>query len=257
LQKPYDVMKIRQMQDKAVWGQGAGTSPRARSRLWVLLLVLGLIPATVLAETATAAPAGDYLYVDDVIYINLRSGPETQSPTLKVIKSGTRMKLLERDEERGVSRVELDTGEEGWVLNRFVKGVPIARDLLDAAHSKITQLEDTARELQAAANRARQERDRSIEELAGLQKENKRLERELNEIRAISSNAVKTLEQNRALRQERERQNKRLQEVEDKYDALSAKVYTIGIGAALISLAVGIYIGYTPTRRQNRWRRVG
>ncbi|HFD91920.1 MAG TPA: TIGR04211 family SH3 domain-containing protein [Gammaproteobacteria bacterium] len=233
--------------------------PAAAGRvpLWALLLALGLAPAFPAMAETSAAQAGDYLYVDDIIYINLRTGPNTQSPTVKVIKSGTRMRLLERDESRGVSRVVLDTGEEGWVLDRFVKDTPIAQDLLDAAHRKIARLEDDARQLKEAASRYQQERDSSIKELTTLQQENQRLARELSEIKAISSSAVETLEQNRALKVEKERQNKKLKEVERQYAALSTKVYTIGIGAALVSLALGIYIGYTPTRRQNRWRRVG
>lgn len=248
------MIKIRQIQKKTVVrGQDPGVGDFLR--LWPLLLALGLIPVEMAVAEAETAPT--YLYVDDVIYINLRSGPDTQSSTLKVIKSGTRMKFLERDEERGVSRVVLDSGEEGWVLDRFVKGTPIAQDLLDAAHGEIARLEDNARKLQAAADRYQKERDDSIKELASLKQENQRLARELKEIKAISSSAVRILEQNRALKQEKERQNKRLKEVEGQLSALSAKVYTIGIGAALISLALGIYIGYTPTRRQNRWRRVG
>ncbi|HFQ91787.1 MAG TPA: TIGR04211 family SH3 domain-containing protein [Chromatiales bacterium] len=248
LQKPHDEMRI---------GQERNGNFARRGLPWLWLLAVWLSPfSPAVGESAISTP-GEYLYVDDVIYINLRSGPDTQSPTLKVIKSGTRLKLLERDESKGVSRVALDSGEEGWVLNRFVSTMPIAQDLLDAANEKIVLLEEDTRRLKENVRRLQMERDKGLEEAAALEKEKQRLARELREIKAISGSAVETLEQNRALRLEKEQQNKKLKEMESRYAALSTQVYTIGIGAALVSLALGIYIGYTPTRRQNRWRRVG
>jgi len=248
LQKPHDEMRI---------GQERNGNFARRGLPWLWLLAVWLSPfSPAVGESAISTP-GEYLYVDDVIYINLRSGPDTQSPTLKVIKSGTRLKLLERDESKGVSRVALDSGEEGWVLNRFVSTMPIAQDLLDAANEKIALLEEDTRRLKENVRRLQMERDKGLEEAAALEKEKQRLARELREIKAISGSAVETLEQNRALRLEKEQQNKKLKEMESRYAALSTQVYTIGIGAALVSLALGIYIGYTPTRRQNRWRRVG
>jgi len=236
---------------------------RSQCRLLPVALVIWLIAPTALlaeevleAEMSPAVQGERYLYVDDVIYINVRSGPEAQAPTLKVIKSGVRMKLLQRDEERGVSRVILDTGEEGWVLNRYVRETPIARQLIDTANRKIERLENTAKEQKDAVHQFQAQRDNSNAELTSLKQENKRLSRELSEIKAISSNAVKAMDQNRALTLEKGRQDKKLREIESEHAALKSKVYMIGIGAALVSLALGAYIGYTPTRRQSRWRQV-
>jgi len=216
--------------------------------------------ATAFAEDTalphTAPQQAQYLYVNDVIYINLRNGPGPQDPTLSVIPSGTRLQVLEQDADKAIARVRLDSGEEGWVLNRFLREDPIARDRLAAAQASITTLTEQNKSLNQRLAQIRDQRGASDKQLRKLKRENKRLASELQEIRAISADAVATQRQKRVLQGQLDEQKSRLLILENEHTGLQNKVYLTGISAALVSLVIGFYIGYTPVRRQKQWRRL-
>lgn len=200
--------------------------------------------------------AEEYAYVNDVIYINLRSGPGPQDPTLSVIPSGTRLQMLERDVDKGISRVRLDTGEEGWVLNRFLREDPIARDRLAAAQASIATLTGQNKTLSQSLAQVHDERGAIDKQLSTLKRKNKRLAGELKELRAISAGAVAAQRQKRVLQQQMDEQKSRLYTLENEHSALQNRVYLTGVSAAIVSLVIGFYIGYTPVRRQKQWRRL-
>ena len=58
-------------------------------------------------------------YVTDSLAITLRTGPELDRKITAMIKSGQSMEILEKGDEW--SLVQLPSGIEGWVLNRFIK----------------------------------------------------------------------------------------------------------------------------------------
>jgi len=58
-------------------------------------------------------------YVTDSLEITLRTGPELDRKITAMIKSGQSMEILEKGDEW--SLVQLPSGIEGWVLNRFIK----------------------------------------------------------------------------------------------------------------------------------------
>jgi len=68
-------------------------------------------------------------YVTDSLEITLRTGPEIDRKIILMLKSGQSMEILEKGEEW--SLVQLPSGREGWVLNRFIQeDVPQSIQLL-------------------------------------------------------------------------------------------------------------------------------
>ena len=57
-------------------------------------------------------------YIDNVIKINLRTGPGLKYQIIYMINSGRKVALVEEGKEW--SKVLLTNGKEGWVLNRFL-----------------------------------------------------------------------------------------------------------------------------------------
>jgi len=210
---------------------------------------------TALPQTVQQQEA-EYRYVNDVIYINLRNGPGPQDPTLSVIPSGTRLQVLEQDADKAISRVRMDSGEEGWVLNRFLRKDPIARDRLAAAQESISRLTTQNKSLTQSLDRYRNERGEIDRQLSTLQREKKRLSRALKEIRSVSAGAIAAQRQQGILRQQLAEKKSRLLTLENEHTSLQNKVYLTGISAAIVSLVIGFYIGYTPVRRQKQWRRL-
>ncbi len=217
-------------------------------------------PAGAQEETAAAGGGADIRYVKDVIYINLRAGPTQQDRTLAVIPSGVRMAVLERNKSEGTYRVRLlsgkHAGKEGWVLARFLSREPIAREQLDAAQEKITALQGKTASLEQELEQLRQIKQAQDEELSGLRRENQALQRELKEIKEISASAVEAHRQRQLMEQRLAEQSERLKAAEDASAAAKEKLYIVVVSAAVLALAVGFYIGYTPVRREKRWRKL-
>lgn len=236
-------------------------SQRGLPACLALLLMLSAPLAQAEAETASpAAPAGDIRYVKDMIYINLRAGPGQQDPTLAVIPSGVRMEVLARNKAQGVYRVRLlsgkHAGKEGWVLTRFLSDQPIAREQLDKALETAAALQAKTATLEQELNKIRSAKQQQDKELASLRRENQVLQRELKEIKELSASAVEAHRQRQLLEQRLTEQGSRLQAAEAASAAAEEKLYMVVISAALLALAVGFYIGYTPVRREKRWRKL-
>lgn len=228
--------------------RSGGRSPRLCGAAWLALL-LCLSPCVM-------AQSSDVRYVNDVIHINLREAPERDAATVLVIPSGTRMTVLARDDASGFSRVRLESGEEGWVQHQFLTREPIARDRLAAALS-------AAEQLQAERDRARAELERLSQERADLARQAQTHEQrsaalasELDEVRAASAEALELGARARQI-------EAGLGEARDQRDAAEARAAAAqsrlafaAIGAVLLGLAAGFYIGSIPTRREKRWRQV-
>jgi len=136
--------------------------------LFVLFLSL------MLAVPAWAEPA----YVTDRFEITLRTGPGTQHKILKMLPSGTRLQVLERNDE-GYVRVRSEDGVEGWVLARYLQEEPVARERLAQAQARLDRL----RKEVAALRR----------ENGDLKKENARLQRALEKAEAAQAAAEAAL----------------------------------------------------------------
>lgn len=235
------------------------TGLRRRTITGAMLALALLVPPLVPAQEEVAA-GSDIRYVKDVIYINLRAGPAPQDKTLAIIPSGVRMEVLERNKAQGTVRVRLlsgkHAGKEGWVLARFLSREPIARDQLEAALEKVAALEGKTTTLAQELQQLRQARQEQDRELKRLRDEKQALQRELKEIKEISASAVEAHRQRQLMEQRLAEQSERLQAAEEASATAKERLYIVVVSAALLALAVGFYIGYTPIRREKRWRKL-
>ena len=105
-------------------------------RLWWLVLVAVLAAGSgiVLAEATR--------YVTDQLSVTLRTGKGPQYSIVKVLSSGTRVRVLETDGESGYSRVRAGDGSEGWMLSRYLMDEPAARDRLPEILERDRRLEE-------------------------------------------------------------------------------------------------------------------
>ncbi len=63
------------------------------------------------------------MYVTDRLYLSLRSGPSTGQPSLGLLRSDTRVEVLET--EGKWAKVTAENGRTGWVMQRYlIKDVP-------------------------------------------------------------------------------------------------------------------------------------
>lgn len=196
-------------------------------------------------------------YVDDVIWISMREGNGKVYPNKAVLKSGTRLVILEQDEETKFSHVRRDNGDTGWVRTRYLRDSPIAALQLVSLKKKIEQMESQRATLQNNLNRLDQVSNTSSKQNKSLEKENARLKRDLEEIRDLSKNQISLHSSNTQLKQQVKNQKLKLDTLQEENKNISAKLYSYTISAGIISLLVGLYIGTIPVRREKRWRKLG
>ena len=105
-------------------------------------LLIPVVFALCLAMVSPNSWASDTRYVADVFYVPLHSGNSTKHRIVhRGIKTGTKLTLLQADEQAGLSKVRTPGGTEGWIQNQFLSPTPIARILLADARRKQQDLE--------------------------------------------------------------------------------------------------------------------
>ena len=78
------------------------------------------------------------------------------APVAALLKSGTKVELLEEDTASGYSRVRVGPGRDGWVLSRYLSNEPAARERLAAAKSDLAEQQAAVRKLEAENARLRE-----------------------------------------------------------------------------------------------------
>lgn len=106
--------------------------------------------------TCAWADNGSTRYISDETAITLREDKGMSAPVAALLKSGTKVELIEEDSASGYSRVRVGPGREGWVLARYLSTEPAARERLGAMQSQLAESQALARKLEAENARLRE-----------------------------------------------------------------------------------------------------
>lgn len=79
-----------------------------------------LLVLLVLATSPLSLAAGDTNYVVQGATVELKSGLSRQDKVVKSLEPGTPLKVLKRNTKLGYSRVQLESGEIGWLPTRVL-----------------------------------------------------------------------------------------------------------------------------------------
>lgn len=198
-------------------------------------------------------------YVTDQLEVDMRTGESTQHRIVAMLRSGTRVQVLEDNPETGWSRVRTEQGAEGWVLTRFLENTPSARERLARADQEIARHNATIRDLtekQRSATGDAGELRRQVEELT---RTNQTQEQELNRIRRTSANAIALDEENRTLKEQLgrlERDHQMLQQQNEVLrDSTSRDWFIVGAGVVLLGIIIGLIIPKIRWKRKSAWNR--
>lgn len=221
------------------------------------LLVIALIAMPVVAEEnqlAVSTQQNQTMYVDDELWITVRSAPEASAEKLKVIKSGVKMTVLSHEEGADYARVRTENDVTGWVLYRYLSPEPPAALQLDKASQELAKL----RERYDAANNAlkdlKKETGEQKDRIQELERVKQMQETQLAEVRSASENAIQTQQENQTLQTQLKDQNSKLAAVSSANDQLRSRMMLYVAGAGITGLLIGLYIGTIPIRRDKRWR---
>ncbi len=152
----------------------------------VVLIVIGV---TALCHAQTA-------YVSDILILTFRKGPGPGYPVISALKSDTPLTIIK--ESNGYLKVELSSGEQGWVDKNYVVTDLPKSIIIDRLKKENAALEDKIRVLTEQTDQAAMEQ---------LKKENQTLTQNIETLKSqyavlktASANVTDTLEENKRLK---------------------------------------------------------
>ncbi|CAN0604229.1 unnamed protein product, partial [Ectocarpus sp. 12 AP-2014] len=164
----------------------------------LILSVLVVVSSVAVAQART-------VYVDDQLYLPVRSGPGSQYRIIEnAVPSGTALQVLEGENEN-YTRVRTPKGNDGWVSTQYLSDTPIARDLLqratrnlESARSELNQTREQLKEVTA-------ERDELRNSETSLSGRTEQLQQELSRIKEVAADSLNLQQRNGELREENQK----------------------------------------------------
>ena len=213
--------------------------------------LLGIaVIATVFVGPAAFAQSA---WVTDEFEITLRSGPSTSNAIQLMVSSGTRLEVIERDDESGYTRVRTQGGTEGWVLSRYLMSEPSAREQLEQLTSQLTNANSRGSSLNSQLGAIRSEYDSAKQQIAALEREKSAAETELAEIKRTAANVLAISDQNKTLMDQLTAAQIRADTLEQENRALASQTTRYWFMAGGLVLLVGFLLGIWLPRIQ--WQR--
>jgi len=109
------------------------------------LIVILLITTSAAAEEnrlAVSTRQNQAMYVDDELWITVRTAPDANAEKIKVIKSGVKMTILSHEEGADYAQIRTEDDVTGWVLYRYLSPEPPATLQLDKANQELADLRE-------------------------------------------------------------------------------------------------------------------
>lgn len=201
--------------------------------------------------------AAEKAYVTDRLEVQLRRGQSLQHKIVRMVPSGTAVNVLEKNPQTGYSFVRLDSGEEGWILSRYLSDQPIAINQLDEMTKKLeTALEENKRlksELSTVTS-GKQSTDKTAQQ---LQAETTRLNTELMAIRQASANVLQIQAERDMLRESVIKLERELDTIRREKQALDEDHrqdwFMIGAGVLFGGIVLGVVLPRMSWRKKSAW----
>jgi SH3 domain protein len=216
-----------------------------------ILVALLLILATPIAMAET-------LYVKDVLYITLRSGPGNQFSPVKTVKSGTVLNKEDESPDGKYIKVSTKDGLEGWLPEQYVVDTPIAAIKLDRAQASLAKLKDQNSDLKTRLASLGKELRELKAEHNKLLASNAKLEKENTHIKEVSKKPLSLAEENDDLRSQNVSMEKELirlkQEVQVLDDRSNREWFMIGGGVLALGVILGLLLPvFSRRKKRDGW----
>ena len=150
----------------------------------ILIIALGYSAFPALAQE-------EVRYISDILYVPLRSGQGNEYRIINAaLRSGTELVMLESPEGSEWSRVRTPNGTEGWIPNQYLSSEVPARTQLAQAQTQLALLnEENARFKKENAQLLNT--NKALEAKTSNEVANRTdAEQQLQQIKAISANAI-------------------------------------------------------------------
>jgi len=213
-----------------------------------LLLSFLLAPLSSYAKTTR--------YVSDELDITMRTGQGVKFGIRKMLKSGTKLSVVETD-PAGYSKVRTDKGVEGWVLTRLLSNEPSARNRLAASEKKVANLELELSKYKEEIAALTSQNTSASDENTTLKETSQRLKKELDDLHRTASNAVALSNKNRELNITLQKNDNQIQSltVENSTlkDSEAKRWFLIGAAVLFGGIILGLILPRLRFQKKNSW----
>jgi len=198
-------------------------------------------------------------WVDDKLYVPLRTGPSSKHTIMhKGLVSGTRLEIIERDNEAGFVKVKLPDGRLGFIPDQYLSKIPIAEDRLAEAQKTIEALTSKSKPQQQQLFELRNQNKSLEEQVAGLTAEKNTVSQRLAEIENVSKNHIATSAKNKTLIKEAEERKNAIDVLKADNQRLKQRSnqewFINGAGAVVLGVILTLVIPrLTPKKKGTEW----
>jgi len=203
----------------------------------IILIVLG---SCLFVSLPVRAEPG---WVSDQIEVTLRTGPSTSNAITRMLRSGTEIEVVRRDEETGYSLVRTSVGTEGWVLTRYLMNEPPARQQLERLTSQLTTATTEGSSLTSQLAAIKSQYDEATATITSLERDTQALQTELSQIKETAANTIAIDRQNKDLREQLTDAEIKVSILEQENETLSGQTTRNWFLAGALVLFVGVIMG--------------
>lgn len=209
----------------------------------VLFLGLALLSASLQAQTA---------YISDDLNVAIRSGKTFQHRIMRFVPSGTRVEILQTDDD-GYVLIRTPEGTEGWLEGSNLSQQPHARDRLAQTQRQMEGLRERVTEHEQQISALRNERNEARTRIEEAESEMARMATEMETLRDAAARPMEIAEENERLRELAGQHRTRIEILERQLGELrqteQREWFMTGAGVAVGSAILGIIL------TRIRWRR--
>ncbi len=214
-----------------------------------MMLILGGL----LMVAWSGAAAQQTRYVSEELEVGVRGGPSTQNRIVSAVRAGQPLTVLEASGD-GWSRVRLPSGNEAWILTRYLQDEPHSRERLAEVEAELAEIRSGADDQEGRIAELLDRRNELTTERDELQARIADMESELEELRDIASRPQEIQRENRRLEQElieaRDSADDYRRQVEVMQADSQRKWFMTGALVTVGSVILGIILTRIPTRRR-------
>ena len=201
--------------------------------------------------------AGENRWVTDSFEITMRSGKGNRQSIIRMLRSGTKIELLETDTQAGYSRVRTGSGAEGWVLNRYLLKRPPARVMMPDVEARLRASEERRKKLEAELRTISRDRDQFKSQLNSVESTGQGLQKELDDVRRMSANVMKIDSQNKSLRQSLNKSQAAVEKLQADNQRLASRAtrewFIIGALVVIVGMLIGLILPRVRWRKKSSW----
>ncbi len=219
---------------------------------WPMRAVV-LILGGLLMVAWTGAAAQQTRYVSEELEVGVRGGPSNQNRIVSAVRAGQPVTVMEQSGD-GWSRVRLPSGNEAWILTRYLQDEPHSRERLAEVEAELAEIRSGADDQEGRIAELLDRRNELTTERDELQAQITDMEAELEELRDIAERPQEIQRENRRLEQElieaRDSADEYRRQVEVMQADSQRKWFMTGALVTVGSVILGIILTRIPTRRR-------